>query len=202
MISLTFALTLATYASAQVVSMIPNPNLAAASGSGSGSYASASSPASAPPAATSSSGYGSSGYSASPDQYNQYGSSSSPSYNQYTSSPSYNQYTSAAPQYTPPPQSEAMPYESFTNGGYQSMDCGYGYVKGSDGSCTSTESWVRTSHLEISRAMIFMRSDHIQYTTSGCYEMYQSSQRYVALYNGSSIISSFVHFAVVISSPR
>lgn len=163
MISLTFGLTLATYASAQVVSMIPNPDLAGASGSGSASSASASAsyPMSAAAAATSSSSSDSSGYSTSPsanNQYGQYGSSSSP-YNQYGSSstPSYNQYTSAPPQYTPPPQSEAMPYSSFMSGGYKSMDCGYGYTKGSDGSCMSTESWVRTSHFEISRAMQFMR---------------------------------------------
>jgi hypothetical protein len=168
--------------------MIPNPNLAA--GSGSASYASAapasgSYPMSAPPAATSSSSSDSSGYSTSPspNQYGQYGSSSSP-YNQYgsSSSPSYNQYTSAPAQYTPPPQSEAMPYESFMSGGYKSMDCGYGYTKGSDGSCMSTQSWVRISHLEISHAIQFMRSNYIQYTTSGCYQMYQSSQRYIALF--------------------
>jgi hypothetical protein len=136
MISIAFCLTLATYASAQVVSMIANPALAG-SASASASYSTNS-----PPAATSSSGYSAS---SSPAQYNQYGSSSS--------SPSYNQYTSAPAQYTPPPQSEAMPYSSFMNGGYSSMDCGYGYYKGSDGSCNSKESWVRTSHLEISRAM-------------------------------------------------
>jgi hypothetical protein len=160
MLSIAFGLTLATYASAQVVSMIPNPNLAAASGSGSAppaAAASASSPTSAPPAAMTSSGSDYSGYSASPspNQYNQYGGSSSPAYNQYggSSSSAYNQYTSAPPQYTPPPQSEAMPYESFMSGGYKSMDCGYGYTKGSDGSCMSTESWVRISHLEISHAV-------------------------------------------------
>jgi hypothetical protein len=177
MISLTFGLTLATYASAQVVSMIPNPNLAGASGSASSASASASYPMSAAAAATSSSGSDSSGYSTPPSAnqygqydsssspYNQYGSSSTPSYNQYGSSstPSYNQYTSAPAQYTPPPQTEAMPYSSFMSGGYKSMDCGYGYTKGSDGSCMSTESWVRTSHLEISRAMQFMRSDHTVY---------------------------------------
>jgi hypothetical protein len=169
MLSLTFGLTLATYASAQVVSMIPNPNLAGASGSGNGYSMSSSS-----------------------DQYNQYGSSSSASYNQYSSAPA---------QYTPPPQSEAMPYSSFMSGGYKSMDCGYGYVKGSDGGCMSTQSWVRISHFEISRAMQFMRFDRIQYSTSGCYQMYQSS-RYIALYNWSLIESSFVRFAVVTSSPR
>ncbi len=138
MFSFAFGLTLASYASAQVVSMVANPNLTA-SGS-----ASASSPMSAPPAATSSSA----SMSSPSNQYNQYGGSSAPS------------YTSAPAQYTPPPQSEAMPYESFMKGGYQSMSCGYGYVKGSDGSCTSKESWVRASHLEISRAMQFMRSNH------------------------------------------
>src|SRR5258707_3992651 len=127
MISFAFGLTLASYASAQVVSMIPNSNL-----SPSGS-ASASSPMSASSAAASPSSSGSSGSSMSSSP-NQYGSSAS------SSPPSYNQYTSAPAQYTPPPQSEAMPYESFMNGGYQSMSCGYGYVKGSDGSCNSKES--------------------------------------------------------------
>jgi hypothetical protein len=78
-----------------------------------------------------------------------------------------------------------MPYESFKSGGYKSMDCGYGYYKGSDGSCNSKESWVRISHLEILRAMQFMRSNHLQYTTTeGCYQMYQS-QKYVVIYYGS-----------------
>jgi hypothetical protein len=50
----------------------------------------------------------------------------------------------SAPQYTPPPYYEtatAMPYSSFMGGGYKSMDCGYGYQKGSDGSCQKM-SWV------------------------------------------------------------
>ena len=56
-------------------------------------------------------------------------------------------YGSAAPpsQYTPPPYyetSSAMPYSKFQGGGYKSMDCGYGYQKGSDGSCQKM-SWVR-----------------------------------------------------------
>lgn len=170
--------------------MIPNPNLAA-SATGSGSSASASYSTNAPPAATSPSSYDSSG--ASPAQYNQYGSSSS--------SPSYNQYTSAAPQYTPPPQNEAMPYSSFMDGGYKSMDCGYGYNKGSDGSCNSKESWVRI-YYDITCDASYNRSNHMQYTTSGCYQMYQSSQRYLAFHNGSFIESSFVHFAVVTSSLR
>lgn len=44
----------------------------------------------------------------------------------------------APPAYSPPPP---MPYESFMGGGYKSMDCGYGYQKGSDGSCQQM-SWV------------------------------------------------------------
>jgi len=50
------------------------------------------------------------------------------------------------PQYTPAPSSSAtfyhqMPYESYKNGGYKSLDCGYGYKKSSDGHC-QPESWV------------------------------------------------------------
>ena len=136
MISLVVGLTLASYATAQVVSLIPNPNLA------SGAASASSSPTNAPPAPTSSSS--GSGYAgASSPSYNQYGNSAAPAYNQYTPPPA---------QYTPPPQSEAMPYESFMSGGYSSMQCGYGYNKGSDGSCTSTESWVCISYLQVLNA--------------------------------------------------
>jgi len=64
----------------------------------------------------------------------------------YTGSPS----SSAAPsQYTPPPPAsmsamysqQQQYYTSFMAGGYKSMDCGYGYQKGSDGGC-SAMSWV------------------------------------------------------------
>ena len=137
MISFAISLTLASYATAQVLSLVPNPNLSASS------TASSSSTTGAPPAPTMSpSG---SGYS---------GSSMSPAYNQYT--------TTAAPaQYTAPPQSAAMPYESFMSGGYKSMSCGYGYNKGSDGSCTSTESWVRIPNLEISSAAIYAAQSYV-----------------------------------------
>lgn len=37
---------------------------------------------------------------------------------------------------------QQMPYESYKNGGYQSLNCGYGYKKSSDGRC-QPESWVR-----------------------------------------------------------
>ena len=36
---------------------------------------------------------------------------------------------------------QVMPYSSYMAGGYKSLDCGYGYSKGSDGSCNK-ESWV------------------------------------------------------------
>jgi hypothetical protein len=42
-----------------------------------------------------------------------------------------------------------MPYSVMTGGGYKKLDCGYGYVKGSDGSC-KPESWY-------------------SYTNNGCY---------------------------------
>jgi hypothetical protein len=35
-----------------------------------------------------------------------------------------------------------MPYSAYQSGGYKSLQCGYGYAKQSDGSC-SAESWVR-----------------------------------------------------------
>lgn len=59
----------------------------------------------------------------------------------YTSSSAYSQAT-------PPPSTDGglsyMPYQSFKDGGYKSMDCGYGYSKSSDGSCKSM-SWVSSS---------------------------------------------------------
>jgi hypothetical protein len=59
----------------------------------------------------------------------------------------YGVSTAAASQVTSPPSStinfyQQMPYSSFMSGGYQSLKCGYGYYKGSDGSC-QTETWVR-----------------------------------------------------------
>jgi hypothetical protein len=86
-------------------------------------------------------------YPAASSMYSPPPASSSDMYNSmpsYTPSPSY----SAAPSmYTPPPVSSSdmyssMPYSSFMDGGYSSMNCGYGYYKSSDGSC-KPESWVR-----------------------------------------------------------
>lgn len=73
-----------------------------------------------------------------------------------------NAYATAAPSasYSAPPSQittsasydiySIMPYSSFTAGGYSSLDCGYGYQKGSDGSC-SKQSWVR-GHFSLTRA--------------------------------------------------
>jgi|SRR6266576_2639069 len=56
-----------------------------------------------------------------------------------------------APTITPSPTADSqapnnfyqsMPYSAYQNGGYKSLQCGYGYAKQSDGSC-SPESWVR-----------------------------------------------------------
>ena len=52
----------------------------------------------------------------------------------------------ASPAPTSPPQypsenyASYMPYNQMTNGGYMSLDCGYGYIKDSSGKCTM-ESW-------------------------------------------------------------
>src|ERR1700678_836037 len=48
----------------------------------------------------------------------------------------------AAPTAAPTDFYQHMPYSSFQSGGYQSLDCGYGYSKQDDGSCSS-DSWVR-----------------------------------------------------------
>jgi hypothetical protein len=124
MIPLAVTLTLASYATAQVYSSISMPPASDSSS------AAPSSSMSGPPAATMSAGYPS---------YNQYGNSGS----QYGA----DSYAAPPAQYTPPPQADSMPYSSFMAGGYSSMDCGYGYQKGYDGACTSTESWVRRACL-------------------------------------------------------
>ena len=55
-------------------------------------------------------------------------------------------------QYTQPPDTSSydiysvMPYSSMTAGGYQSLDCGYGYSKNSNGYCQA-ESWVCSDYL-------------------------------------------------------
>ena len=50
----------------------------------------------------------------------------------------------ANPTATPAPSNfyNVMPYAAYQSGGYKSLQCGYGYSKQSDGSC-SPESWVR-----------------------------------------------------------
>jgi hypothetical protein len=59
----------------------------------------------------------------------------------------YGQYSQESAQPTEAPSSssniyEMMPYSSYQNGGYKSLECGYGYKKADDGSCQA-ESWVR-----------------------------------------------------------
>lgn len=115
MISLALCLSLVSYASAQSIVMVPVPSGLMGPGYVAPSDTS-SSYSGAPPAVTSTPSYSN----------NQYGS-----------------YSAPPAQYTPPPQTAEMPYSAFMAGGYKSMDCGYGYQKGSDGSCTSTQSWVR-----------------------------------------------------------
>ena len=65
----------------------------------------------------------------------------------YTDAPSAS-YAAPASVYTPPPASSssydvysAMPYSSFMAGGYKSMNCGYGYQKMDDGSCSAMSWW-------------------------------------------------------------
>ena len=67
---------------------------------------------------------------------------------QYTSDAASSSYSAPPSEYTTPPSSSSydiysmMPYSSMTEGGYKSLDCGYGYSKAYDGSCQSM-SWVR-----------------------------------------------------------
>ena len=60
-------------------------------------------------------------------------------------------YSAPPSAYTPPPPDfySTMPYSSFMSGGYKSLDCGYGYQKGEDGSCNPM-SWVRV-HSSVAR---------------------------------------------------
>lgn len=129
--SVFIGLSLASAAAAQVVngmSMVP-------------AYPSASATASYPPTSSDTSNYGYSA-AASSSSGGYYGSAAPAQYTGVTSSAAY-----APPsQYTAPPSSSVdiysmMPYSSFMAGGYQSLDCGYGYSKASDGSCQAM-SWV------------------------------------------------------------
>ena len=156
--SFVVVLTALSYATAQVplgVQMVPNPEMGnspssspAPSPSPSGSYPGNSYPSNAYPSDSYPPSYSSASY--------------PPSYSSNSYPPSYpsNSYQSvsalpietgsptlpAPPSYyTPPPAQSsvynAMPYSSFTGGGYSQMDCGYGYKKGYDGKC-QPEDWV------------------------------------------------------------
>lgn len=124
MTSLFITVALAGAAAAQVAigsSAIPASLAYSAAPSNAGNnYAAPSATGYAPPPAASSADASSSGY-------------APPAYSSGTT-------LSAPPsQYTPPPDESY--YSSFVAGGYQTMDCGYGYSKASDGSCQS-QSWV------------------------------------------------------------
>lgn len=54
--------------------------------------------------------------------------------------------STAAPTAAPTDFYQYMPYSAYQSGGYQSLECGYGYSKQGDGSC-SQDSWVRFSSL-------------------------------------------------------
>jgi hypothetical protein len=127
--SIIFGLTLISVAVAQSVNGVSSvPATSQASGSASGSSSQATS-------SQSSSSQASSSYGGSPAAY--------------TGSPSS---TTAPSQYTPPPaesmsamySQQQQGYSSFMAGGYKSMNCGYGYEKGSDGGC-SAMAWVRSN---------------------------------------------------------
>lgn len=47
----------------------------------------------------------------------------------------------SAPTPTPTDFYQYMPYSAYQSGGYKSLECGYGYSKQDDGSC-SQDSWV------------------------------------------------------------
>lgn len=47
----------------------------------------------------------------------------------------------SAPTAAPTDFYQYMPYSAYQSGGYKSLDCGYGYSKQDDGSCTQ-DSWV------------------------------------------------------------
>jgi hypothetical protein len=131
--SIIFGLTLISAAVAQSVNGASSvPVTSQASGSASGSSSQATSTQATSSQASTSGGS---------DNYG--GGGSQPA---YTGSPS----SGAAPsQYTPPPPAsmsamysqQQQGYSSFMSGGYKSMNCGYGYQKGSDGGC-SAMSWV------------------------------------------------------------
>jgi hypothetical protein len=69
------------------------------------------------------------------------------SYGQYGAAYQAPAYQAPPSQYTPPPSYSAtpyydqMPYSSMMEGGYKSLNCGYGYKKDEDGHCMP-EDWV------------------------------------------------------------
>ena len=79
---------------------------------------------------------------ATPDA-NNYGSGG---YNPSPAESAYSSEVTEPPSYSSSSMDEQAYYSTFTSEGYKSMDCGYGYSKGSDGKCNA-QSWVRLSVL-------------------------------------------------------
>ena len=89
---------------------------------------------------------------------------------QYTGATSSSGYVPPS-MYTEAPSTASatdMSYSSFTAGGYSSMNCGYGYAKGSDGSC-QMQSWV-CDFFGIFKCLQIDKLNEFQYSFSGCYE--------------------------------
>lgn len=74
----------------------------------------------------------------------------------------------ANPTSSPTPSNfyQVMPYSAYQSGGYSSLQCGYGYAKQSDGSC-SPESWVRFEATSNDFGLIFLQYSSPQ--SYGCY---------------------------------
>jgi hypothetical protein len=67
-----------------------------------------------------------------------------------------------------------MPYESYKNGGYKSLACGYGYTKSADGHC-QPESWVfRLCQLMEASSLIYLFA--VYFTGRGLLRHYNHQQ--------------------------
>ena len=134
--SVFLGLSLISAAAAQVVVGYSSVLVTSAAGSGDTSSAPATTPAPYP-AVTLANGYTSTPAAATPD-------------NAYAAPPS---------QYTAPPAPgqdfyQYMPYNSWSNGGYKQLQCGYGYQKQSDGTCTALQ-WV-SDRMPIHSSVIYI----------------------------------------------
>lgn len=76
-----------------------------------------------------------------PPGMNYYGSSAPPQVTDSATVTASGSYSMATAPPTTTDFYSVMPYSSMTAGGYSSLECGYGYTKGSNGYCEA-ESWV------------------------------------------------------------